>query len=151
MLRIKLKYLIILPDYNQIFTPEISIEVPYIKFHVNSDIGSRDDACGQTEGQTIGYDEGHRRSFRLYECAYKEVTINIRTYESGWFPLTAWVSNLPVQRATTAVVVLFKDRTWRNDSSFIPSRSHKCVIFIVQAQSTNVASGCMIEPGGTRV
>jgi len=143
MLRIKLKCLIHLPDYNEICTPEISIEVPNTKFQVNLDIGSRADTCGQTEGQTTGHDEGHRRSSRLYECTYKGVAINIRTYEAEWFPLRAW--------AATAVVGWFTDRTWRNDSSGIPSRSHKCVIFIVQAQSTCVASGCMIEPGGPRV
>lgn len=90
------------------------------------------------------HDEGYRRSTRLYECAYKGVVINIHIYEAGSFPLTERVS-------TTAVVGWFTDRTWRNDCSGIPSRSHKCVIFIVQAQSTNVASGCMIEPGGSQV
>jgi hypothetical protein len=78
MLRIKLKCLIILPDYNQICTPEIYVEVPNIKFNVKSDIVSRAGTCGQTQGQTDGHDEGHRR---FPDCT--NAPVNIRTYEAG--------------------------------------------------------------------
>ena len=83
-----------------------------IKFHVNSDIGSRADTCGQTDGKEDGRDEGHRRFSRLYQCAYKGVAINIRTYEAGWFPLLQHGSPaFHWERVTTAVVEWFTDRT----------------------------------------
>jgi hypothetical protein len=86
--------------------------VPNIKFHVNSDIGSRAETCGQTDGKEDGRDEGHRRLSRMYECAYKRVAINIRTYEAGWFPLLQHGSpTFQWQRVTTAVVEWFTDRT----------------------------------------